>query len=147
MADFEKDLRHMKRNDLVEIIYRYQQNEKVLREENETLRNALSDRRIKMSEVGSVAEAALSLNGVFEAAQAAADQYLAEVGSISENAESNARKILEDAQKRADEIKVEAQKESFAMKRKTAEECRVMREEIMKLIKSHDELRNLLKGL
>ncbi len=35
-----------------------------------------TDRRIRLREAGSVAEAALRLNGVFEAAQKAADQYL-----------------------------------------------------------------------
>jgi chromosome segregation ATPase len=35
-----------------------------------------TDRRIRLREAGSIAEAALKLNGVFEAAQAAANQYL-----------------------------------------------------------------------
>lgn len=51
--------------------------------ENEQLRIQLSeaeaqlaDRKIAISQAGSIAEAALQLNGVFEAAQAAADEYL-----------------------------------------------------------------------
>ncbi len=35
-----------------------------------------ADRRIRLREAGSIAEAALKLNGVFEAAQEAANQYL-----------------------------------------------------------------------
>ena len=35
--------------------------------------SALSDRTVKLENAGSIAEAALALNGVFEAAQAAAE--------------------------------------------------------------------------
>ena len=54
--------------------------------ENESLRarvseleGKLEDRSLKLKNIGSIAEASLSLNGVFEAAQAAADQYIAEL--------------------------------------------------------------------
>ena len=43
------------------------------------LRRQLADRTLRLEQVGSIAEAALSLNRVFEAAQAAADQYLESV--------------------------------------------------------------------
>jgi hypothetical protein len=36
----------------------------------------VNDNKIDIEESGSIAEAALKINGVFEAAQAAADQYL-----------------------------------------------------------------------
>lgn len=39
-------------------------------------------REIELQEVGSIAEAALRLNGVFEAAQRAADQYLENIRKI-----------------------------------------------------------------
>lgn len=43
----------------------------------------LESRRIELSEAGSIAEAALKLNGVFEAAQRAADQYLYNIRLLS----------------------------------------------------------------
>lgn len=43
-----------------------------------------SSREIELAEAGSIAEAALRLNGIFEAAQAAADQYLMNVRRLSE---------------------------------------------------------------
>ena len=52
-------------------------------QENELLRSQLSDaqrrlasREIRLRHAGSIAEAALRLNGIFESAQAAADLYL-----------------------------------------------------------------------
>lgn len=74
MAD--KELRRMGRGDLIEIIYQYQCREKELEEENERLRCQLNDRDIRIQKAGSIADAVLSLNHVFEVAQAAANQYL-----------------------------------------------------------------------
>ena len=44
----------------------------------------LKDRRILLGQAGSIAEAALRLNGVFEAAEAAAQQYLENVRRLAE---------------------------------------------------------------
>ena len=41
-------------------------------------------RRIELEKAGSIAEASLRLNGVFEAAQKAADQYLENLRQLSE---------------------------------------------------------------
>lgn len=75
----EQDLRRLSRKDLIDIIYELRKQEDVLRHELEQARRALEQRDILLEESGSIAEAALKLNGVFEAAQAAADQYLRSV--------------------------------------------------------------------
>lgn len=43
-----------------------------------------ASKEIELTEAGSIAEAALKLNGIFEAAQEAADQYLMNVRKLSE---------------------------------------------------------------
>lgn len=48
-----------------------------------------ASRRIELAEAGSIAEAALRLNGIFEAAQEAADQYLMNVRELSEAERGN----------------------------------------------------------
>lgn len=75
----DKELRRMGRGDLIEIIYQYQKREQELMEENAALQRRLEDRRINIEKAGSIAEAALYLNHIFESAQAAADHYLEEV--------------------------------------------------------------------
>ena len=47
----------------------------------------LEDRRMKIENSGSIAEAVLALNGFFEAAQAAADEYLKTVKENYEKTE------------------------------------------------------------
>ncbi|MCD8189904.1 MAG: hypothetical protein LUD78_06725 [Clostridiales bacterium] len=82
MAD--KELRGMNRTELIEIIYALQQNERSLRAENDRLRRQLEDRLLRMEKAGSIAEAALSLNHVFEDAEAAAQQYLDSLQAMAE---------------------------------------------------------------
>ena len=79
MAD--RELRHMRRTELVEIIFALKQSEDQLKAENADLTAKLEQRQIHLDSAGSIAQAALELNHVFEAAQAAADDYLASVPS------------------------------------------------------------------
>ncbi len=75
----EKELRRMSRSELIEVIYALEQDNQSLQKENEKLRSELNDKDIRIATSGSIAEAALSLNHIFEDAQAAADQYLSSI--------------------------------------------------------------------
>ena len=72
----EKELHKLKRAELLEMMLAQSREIEVLRARIEELETKLADREIRIRESGSIAEAALKLNGIFEAAQAASDQYL-----------------------------------------------------------------------
>ncbi len=78
----DKEFKRLSRAELIEVIYQMQRDEEALRAENDRLKAELADRRSHLEKSGSIAEAALALNGVFEAAQAAADAYLDEIRSL-----------------------------------------------------------------
>ena len=63
-----------------------------IREQRATLEKLRQDRRIRMERSGSIAEAALQLSGIFEAAQSAADLYLENIRQRSEEMEAKLRK-------------------------------------------------------
>ena len=87
----EKELRRLSRMDLLEMLLEQSREVERLQKELETVNNQLSDRRIMEQEAGSIAEASLKLNKVFEAAQQAADQYLENIrirSEISQNGET-----------------------------------------------------------
>lgn len=69
------DLSKFSRSELIDIIADYQENEKRLNKKIAELEEELSSRLIIKEECGSIAEAALSINKIFETSQAAADQY------------------------------------------------------------------------
>lgn len=118
----ENDLRSMSKTELLTMLRDQEVEINELKEENARLRQQLEDKRIGLQECGSIAEAALKLNGVFEAAQAAADQYLESVKAGSSGAELNAQMEEELAQTRArcqqmeEEAarRVERQRQAFA---------------------------------
>lgn len=79
-AQKEKNpLRGLSRLQLLELLARQEREIQALKAELAEKEAALAERRLVMERAGSIAEAALQLNGVFEAAQRAADQYLASV--------------------------------------------------------------------
>jgi len=80
----ERELRRLSRADLMELLLEERKENERLQQQLEKARKLLEDRRIVMERAGSIAEAALQLNGVFEAAQAAALQYLENVRRMAE---------------------------------------------------------------
>jgi hypothetical protein len=67
----------------------------------------LAERKIVIEKSGSIAEAALKLNGIFEAAQRAADQYLYSIGVASapeETLQTADRSLSADAAQETEEV-------------------------------------------
>lgn len=84
----EKELRRLSRRELLEmLITRTIENER-LTEELQQARKELSDREFIQERAGSMAEAALQLNGVFEAADRAAREYLENIRRMAEESGS-----------------------------------------------------------
>ena len=84
MAD--RDLRKLGRAELIEIIFALQKDNNALAERNKKLQGLLDEKYITLTNAGSIAEASLKLNKVFEAAQAAADQYVMSVRLAADRA-------------------------------------------------------------
>ena len=72
----EKELLRLKRSELLEIMLAQSREIDSLREELEATKRKLEDKRIKIKEAGSIAEASLQLTKIFEEAQKAADLYV-----------------------------------------------------------------------
>ena len=80
----QNPLRKMSRLQLLELLALQEKELTALRAELAEKNALLEDRRLVVQEAGSIAEAALRLNGVFEAAQRAAEQYLISVKAAAE---------------------------------------------------------------
>lgn len=75
LAETERELHHMEET-YERLRDRLDKKDLQIKTLKETLEKERHKREIELREAGSIAEAALRLNGVFEAAQKAADQYL-----------------------------------------------------------------------
>ncbi len=79
----KREWKKLSRGDLLELLLEQVRENKRLQAELDQAREQLASREIVLEQAGSIAEAALRLNGVFEAAQRAADQYLENVRRIA----------------------------------------------------------------
>ncbi len=80
----DQELRKLSRADLLELLLEQSRENEKLREELKQTQEKLASRKIEIDNAGSIAEAALKLNGVFEAAQQAAEQYLENIRQLAE---------------------------------------------------------------
>ena len=99
-----KELRKLNRRELIDIIYQMKKNEQQMQEQIAALQAELEEKRIRLSQAGSIAEAALAVTNVFSAAQEAADLYLQEISSMKAETERECKQILEQARKTAADI-------------------------------------------
>lgn len=72
----ESDLRHLRRADLLALLEEVSRQNDSLRKELDEANARLAQQEVRISRCGSLAEAALELSGVYEAADKAAEEYL-----------------------------------------------------------------------
>ena len=114
----EKELKKLNRSELLEILVAQGEKIETLEQQLADAQKALQDRRIEISSCGSIAEAALKLNRIFEDAESAAAQYLESVRLQ----EKTAGRIISDAEDRAAQILKDAELQSEARKEQTERE-------------------------
>lgn len=156
-----KELRRLKRKDLLEIMLdqsRANEDQRLLlavqKEKILVLEQRLQDRRIDIAESGTLAEASLKLNGVFEAAQAAAKQYLDNLQSTDvrcaamERATKERCEAMKDAVSKECDTLVENTKAKCELREREAEErCRQLDKEAKEAVdKRWDELSGKLEA-
>ena len=115
-----------------------------LERENAELRARLEQTQTVCGETGNLAEAALSVSGVFESAQRAAEKYLADVKSARGDADA----ILATAHEKAAQIERDAQDKATAREQAADESIRAKEEEFQKrcscVISSYEALRKIM---
>ena len=96
-----KELKKLSRRELVDIIYQLKKNEQQMQAEIASLQEALQEKRIRISNAGSIAEAAASIADVLNAAQTAADLYLQEIACMKEETQKECERLLAEAKQSA----------------------------------------------
>lgn len=106
----DKEFKRLSRYQLIDIIYQFQLQVEQLTQRNQELEQELADKRLRLSNAGNIAEAALEMNDCFRSAQNAAEQYLNEIKAIREETEAQRQQILAQAQAEAAQILAQAKK-------------------------------------
>ena len=142
----DKELKRLSRSELLEMLIAQMKENEALQSRLELAEAQLNDRQIAVEKAGTLAEASLSLNGVFEAAEAAAQQYLENIERMSGQQETICRDMQAEAEAKAAEIMREAQEYS----KKTHAEADAYWKQIVAraraLLKERDALRELIQA-
>lgn len=129
-----KELKKIGRTELLEMLLQQVEENEALRQELEEMKSKLEQRTILIEQSGSVAEAALRLNDVFDNAQRAADDYLESIRIANANPEEYVRQVQEEAQAKADRIIDEAERRAEKIRQDADEYWQHMRSKVQELL-------------
>ena len=107
-----KELRRLSRAELLEMLIQQEEELNACKEQLARAQAELESRQIKISNAGSIAEAALQVSGIFEAAQRAADQYLSSVNELSARQEEVCARMEAETKRKCDAMVEKAQADS-----------------------------------
>lgn len=137
---------NLSKNEMMMVMHDQEQEIEKLKSQVEELQAKLDGYEIKVSESGSLAEAAAKVSGLFEAAQLTVDTYLENMKKRDEESEA----VFADVQKQADQIIAEA--EEVASKRLAAadaeieEKWAVIESRLLVMYESHKGLQELVES-
>ena len=142
----DKELRRLSRGELLEMLIAQAAENDQLKNRLEQAEAQLRDRKIAISNAGSLAEAALSLNGVFQAAEAAAQQYLENIQRISGQQDAICRSMKEKAEKETEQIRQEAQAYSQKVHAEADAYWKQVAARAAKLLEDQNSLREMINS-
>ena len=126
----EKELRRLRRTELLELLLEETRRAEALAAELEETKAALADRSIRMEHSGTLAEAALRVSGVLEAADEAAKLYLENLRTQDGDPEGLQARMLEETEARCREMLAQTEREAQETKAQTEREVRAYWERI-----------------
>ncbi len=156
----ETELKKLGRRELLELLMEQTKENNELKKKIEELSAKLNNKEIAIDNAGSIAEAALEVNGVFETAQQACQQYLDNIQRLSErqekisaeleqNSREEAKRILDDANSRAERIEDETRNKCEEMLSNAKEETQRYWNDVYarleKIRSTRDELNDLIR--
>ena len=116
----DRELRRMRRAELVEIILALKQTEDRLRAENAALSAQLQERQIHIENAGSIAQAQTEAANLKARTQ---KEYVASVRAANKNTDAAANALRAQAEAEAEQILAQAQTEAANLKARTQKEC------------------------
>ena len=102
MAD--KDLKRLSRTELLELLLQQTRERERLEQKLEEVQRQLADRQIRLEKAGDIAHATLEINGVMEATQAAARQYLENMERLERQTRQRCEQMLRQTRQEAEDI-------------------------------------------
>lgn len=100
-----KKLQRLSRVELLELLLAQTRETEMLRGKLEEANAALTERYIRISEAGDLANAVLAVNKVMDATQEAAQQYLDNIAAMKRETEVRCIRLIQEAKEEAERIR------------------------------------------
>lgn len=141
-----KDLKSLSRGDLLELLLSQTERVEQLEQELAEAKKKIESRDIMIEKSGTLAEAALSINQVWQAADQAAAQYLENVLRLYDEQMEKVAQLEEECAKKKESLLAEAKEAAETMERETREKCQIMEwESTRKVTAAEEELATKLR--
>lgn len=126
----EKDIKRLSRADLLEMLIEVSEELEETKAKLKDAEERLESKQLNIDNAGSIAEASLRLNGIFQAAEDSCRQYIDNVKRLNEgsNADETAEKMLEETKNRCLELEEETKKRCLELENETKDRCEKMTE-------------------
>lgn len=134
----ERELKKLSRADLLQLLLEERRENESLRQELKKAEEKLNDRTIMLEESGSIAQAVMQLNGVFEAAEAAASQYVENVKRLYSEKEAQCWQMEVEARELARNIVDEANDYSRRVHSETDKYQTLLTEKLKAMLHDYD---------
>lgn len=119
----DRQLRKANRADLLKLLLEEKKTNEALRAEIQQLQQTLENRQIRMDQAGSLAEAALKLSGIFDAAETACQHYTENIRALSGRQEEICRKMERETREKCDRMLEQAKQMSRVYWDEYTEKC------------------------
>ena len=123
----DKNLKRLGREELLELLIEKTRENETLHSQLDEALAQLDDRMLRIENAGSMAEAALLVNGVLEAAQQAAQQYVENMQERWREQEKTCMQMEEESRARAERLLMETRQQCVKTEQETQQRCAELR--------------------
>ena len=141
----DNDLKKLNRAELLELLVEQSKKIDQLQAQLDEANRKLADRQIEIDKAGSIAEASLRLNGVFQAAEEAASQYLENIQRLSGEQEKVCARMEEESKKKARALLLKTEERCRAREREADAYWDSISDKLQKFYDDHEGLYQLLQ--
>ena len=141
----DNELKKLNRTELLELLVEQSKRIDELQSQLDEAEAKLAERQILLDKAGSIADASLRLNGVFEAAEEAAKQYLENIRRLSGEQEQVCARMEAESKKKARAMLLKAEERCRAREREADAYWDSMSEKLQKFYDDHEGLYQMLQ--
>ena len=119
----DRQLRKLNRTDLLKLLLEEKKENEALRKLLQEMQLQLECKQLNLNQSGSLAEAALNLRGIFEAAETACQYYTENIRNLSGRQEEICRKMEQETREKCDRMLEQARQMSRVYWEEYTEKC------------------------